>query len=171
MWRTAAAVITRVQVVYTRGQVALWDALRRPAPQLGSRPNRASQDLDASGRTVLSKSELWGPTLYVTAGGTYVPRVRAGLSGPEGSCCADLTSRHPPCICAQAKEDGRCPVAVDVEVTGGALHWGQQGATLPLPFIRGTGLFEVVYADDVLRVFRSSGSWAVQVSEAHLESL
>ncbi len=59
------------------------------------------------------------------------------------------------------------PIRADIE--GGRLHlWGWE---LPLPFIRGSGTFEVMYLDNELRVFRSGASYAVQVKASALEQL
>jgi ATP-dependent RNA helicase DDX54/DBP10 len=52
------------------------------------------------------------------------------------------------------------PKAIRASITSGRLIFGSW--ELPLP-ISGRGVFEVVYADDLLRVFRSDGRFAVQV--------
>lgn len=53
------------------------------------------------------------------------------------------------------------PVAIRADVEQGCLHIGDS-LEVPLP-IRGSGTFEVLYTDGVLRIFRSQGSYAVQV--------
>jgi hypothetical protein len=127
------------QVVWTRGPL-LWQAYTRPGQLLASRQNRASQDLDPASRRVRNRGELLGAQLFVTADGSYAPQ-----------------------------DDSRAlPKAVDVSVTGGALHaWGRR---LPLP-IRGKGTFTIAYLDDKVRLFRGGKSLSLQIRQDALEQL
>lgn len=61
------------------------------------------------------------------------------------------------------------PVAVRANIQGGELH--VHASVIPLPFIRGQGRFEVLYLDADVRVFRSQGGTAVQVSDMHCQLL
>ena len=62
-----------------------------------------------------------------------------------------------------------CPKALQANIESGEINlWGLK---VPLP-IRGSGIFEVLYLDDELRVFRSGqDTYAVQVKEAALPAL
>ena len=119
---------------------------------------------------------------------------RAACSGLACSCCfvpakgrgdkpcirlrVDRVDGHPPCpliACFMPPQDDSelsCPKRIRANIEGGLLHL--RGWELPLPFIRGSGQFEVVFLSDQLRLFRSGGSLAVQVKasllEAHLEN-
>lgn len=55
---------------------------------------------------------------------------------------------------------------MQANITSGNLHLF--GLDVPLP-IRGVGTFEVLYLDDSLRIFRSFGSYAVQVRRDRLQ--
>jgi len=57
------------------------------------------------------------------------------------------------------------PKPIQANISSGCIH--VFGVDIPLP-IRGTGLFEVVYLDERVRVFRSGGALAVQVKEEYL---
>lgn len=54
-----------------------------------------------------------------------------------------------------------CPVTIRADVSSGALHLGDS-TTIPLP-ISGSGVFDVVYCDQDLRIFTSAGSYSIQV--------
>jgi hypothetical protein len=66
-------------VRYTKGALQLWRATYSPGKLINS-SNRASQDLQPRGRSVLNKAEYAGSSLYVTASGNYSPQV--------GGCCS-----------------------------------------------------------------------------------
>ncbi|PNW75126.1 hypothetical protein CHLRE_12g513700v5 [Chlamydomonas reinhardtii] len=121
-------------VRFTRGKPFLWDLTWNTSKIANSR-NQASQDFNpAAGRTALNKVELNGPESFISAAGTYEP--------------VDDSAVTPKTIRANIR-------------SGRLVVWGLD---LPLP-IAGSGLFEVVYVDEQvgLRVFRSSGRYAVQV--------
>jgi hypothetical protein len=89
------------QVVYTRGP-QLWKAYTAPGQFVGQK-NRASQDLCPATRTLVSKGELLGEKLFVTASGSY----------------------------AAQDDSATLPKAINVTVVKGALHVG--GRSFPLP--------------------------------------
>lgn len=60
----------------------------------------------------------------------------------------------------ESKPPVTCPVAFDVSIEEGACLLGTRRFDLP---ISGPGRFEILYGDDSVRVFRSSGGVAVQV--------
>ncbi|KAG2453734.1 hypothetical protein HYH02_001945 [Chlamydomonas schloesseri] len=121
-------------VRFTRGKPFLWDITWNTSKIANSR-NRASQDFNpAAGRTALNKVELNGPDSFISAAGTYEP----------------------------VDDSAVTPKAIRANIRSGRLvAWGLD---VPLP-IAGSGLFEVVFVDEQvgLRVFRSSGRYAVQV--------
>eukprot|EP00877_Chromochloris_zofingiensis_P012112 jgi/Chrzof1/7154/Cz02g13040.t1 len=125
------------QVLFTKGRPQLWKTTFQSGKLL-NRNNRASQDLNPQGRTVINKAEYYGDKLYVTASGTYEPL-----------------------------DDGatNMPKAVKANIQQGNLHIF--GFDIPLP-IKGTGMFEVMYLDDTLRIFKSGASYAVQAREDRL---
>lgn len=65
------------------------------------------------------------------------------------------------------QDDGatNMPKAVKANIQQGNLHIF--GFDIPLP-IKGTGMFEVMYLDDTLRIFKSGASYAVQAREDRL---
>lgn len=125
-------------VRYTSGTPQLWKVSYQGGKVL-NRNNRASQDLNPNGRTVVNRAEYYSGKLYVTASGTYLPE----------------------------DDSMETPKAVSALISSGSLHLF--GITIPLP-IRGTGVFQVEYLDDCLRIFRSGGAIAVQVRQDKLES-
>jgi hypothetical protein len=69
-----ASAVDPLQVVYSRGPL-LWQAYTSPGTVLTAKRNKASQDFGPVRRTVLNKGELLGSKLFVTAEGTYQPKV------------------------------------------------------------------------------------------------
>lgn len=67
-----------------------------------------------------------------------------------------------------ADASAETPKLVNVSITSGSLH--VLGADIPLP-IRGKGVFEICYLDESLRIFRSAGSYAVQVRQDKLAGM
>lgn len=60
-----------IQVVHTQGRAQLWDSFQSLFRSKGRTAVRASQQLGQPGNTLLSRAELGGPGLYITASGTY----------------------------------------------------------------------------------------------------
>jgi len=129
------------EVRYTKGTPQLWRATFAVG-RLANDQNSASQDLDPASRTVINRAEYYAGGLWMSAAGTYTPMVEG--AGPT-----------------------TMPVPVRADIQGAKLYlWG---AELDLPFVRGSGFFEVMYLDDELRIFRSGSSIAVQVKVSALK--
>jgi ATP-dependent RNA helicase DDX54/DBP10 len=56
-----------------------------------------------------------------------------------------------------------------VKIEGGQLKFGDMA--VELPFIKGTGIFDVMYLDERLRIFKSGNSFAVQVKRSFLDDV
>jgi hypothetical protein len=71
------------------------------------------------------------------------------------------------CMLVQVSRRGQLqlPVAVRADIRQGAAQWAGNRVAVPLP-IRGSGQFEILYLDDVLRIFKSGSSLSVQVRAA-----
>lgn len=91
------------------------------------------------------------------AGRTAINKVQ--LNGPDNFIEASGTY--------EAVDDSRVtPKRIKATISSGRLR--AFGAEVPLP-IAGSGFFDVMYADDAVRVFRSDSSYAVQVRADVLE--
>ncbi|KAG2486135.1 hypothetical protein HYH03_015228 [Edaphochlamys debaryana] len=101
--------------------------------KLVNKNNAASQDFDPASRSATNMVELNGPDSFIAAYGSYEP----------------------------VDDSPVLPKTIRANIASGRLvAWGLD---LPLPFIAGTGLFDVLYIDDSLRIFRSSNRFAVQI--------
>lgn len=125
-------------VVYTRGALQLWKATWQTGKLLSGNPGN-----EASQEFDPAGRNALNKAEY-WGGSVYV--TAAGTYEPLGDSAV-------------------MPMAVRADITGGSLHLF--GVDLPLP-IRGSGVFEVAYQDDTLRVFRSGGSISVQVRRSEL---
>ncbi len=97
---------------------------------------------------------------------------QAKTSRPPGvtltSCTPALSQPYFSFDCFQDEAVKSCPKSLQANISSGLINlWGLQ---VPLP-IKGSGVFEVLYLDDELRVFRSGLTYAVQVKEAALPAL
>eukprot|EP00667_Euglena_gracilis_P018231 EG_transcript_19351 len=121
------------EVAWSDGSMA-WRALVARAVQVVSGRSRAGQSFDLRKGTALNFAELLDSRVRVTATGTFRPTAGA--------------------------LPGRYPAAFDVQIRSGEL--GAAGRSFALP-ISGPGVFECLYGDDRVRVFRSPAGLAVQV--------
>ena len=146
------------EVAWSEGTMA-WRALVAEAVQAiagrcraGQRFALASSSSDAAASSsepnanaALNFAELFGGAVTITASGVFRP-------DPSIADAAD-----PNAVASGA----RCPLPFDVRIARGDARLFD-GAPVDLP-IRGPGAFEVLYGDERVRVFRSSGGIAVQV--------
>lgn len=133
------------QVAWSSGTMA-WRAVVARAVQAVSGRSRAGQrfDLDARPPTARNFAQLLGGAVEITAGGYFRPaEVDADPNDPDA-----------------VADDAVYPVRFDVQIAGGAVTVAGRRWDLP---ICGPGEFEVLYGDERVRVFRSSGGVAVQV--------
>lgn len=145
------------QVVYASGGFPLWRVTSELAEKIGGGKKKKAKERDPSGGVVASQQfspstrqlvnrvdygRFLGRTVAVTAFGEYAPLF--GEGGDE--------DEQPPVL----------PLRVRADVRGGSLELGapeeeEDGAViLPLP-IRGQGFFEILFADEQVRVFSSPG--------------
>lgn len=82
---------------------------------------------------------------------------------PAPSCCHVHIPRYLVHQQGERSKGAQLPLAVRADIERGSLN--AFGASLPLP-IRGSGMFEVLFSDAQLRVFKSGKSYAVQVRTA-----
>ena len=130
-----------------RGARAPWrGAPSSRAVQVVSGQSRAGQrfDLDARPPTARNFAQLLGGAVEITAGGVFRPADDDADPNDADAVAADAVY----------------PVRFDVQISGGAVTVAGRRLNLP---ICGPGEFEVLYGDERVRVFRSSGGVAVQV--------
>lgn len=128
------------RVVYTEG-ASLWQLYTSPGRIVAGRANRASQSFDPDIRSVVNWGEIFRPSVFITATGTYAPR----------------------------DSNSTLPKLIDVEITCGALHlWGKE---FPLPIRgKGEFLVEYI-DDSIRIFRSPSGARSVQVREDMLERI
>jgi len=151
----AAAFDGAFEVVWSEGTMA-WRALIATAVQKIAGRCRAGQkfdfaDTDDKGpsglpNTALNFAELFGGAVTITANGVFRP-VNA------------VADTHNPDALAK---DARYPLGFEVLIAGGDVFFSASGKRRHLP-IRGPGAFEVLFGDENVRVFKSSGGIAVQI--------
>jgi hypothetical protein len=140
------------EVAWSEGTMA-WRALvasavqaiagRCRAGQAFTLPSSDSSSSSAPGEA-LNFAELFDGAVVITARGVFRPKPPF----------ADATR------CDAIRADARYPIAFDVQIDGGDARVAGKRFDLP---ICGPGEFEVLYGDECVRVFRSSGGVAVQV--------
>jgi len=134
------------------------------------RRNIASQAFDPLSREAVNRAEYFNGYVWVSASGSYETLVR-----PASYICSTLAiyihgSYLKSIIQLLLPQDDLacCPKLIRANIRGGLLQlWSW---TLPLP-IMGSGIFEVTYIDDALRIFRSGTSLSVQVKASAIEAL
>ena len=132
------------EVAWSEGTMA-WRALVAKAVQAIAGRSRAGQWFTpGSPGEALNFAELFDGRCVITAWGVFRPK-------PE---CADAADD------AKVASDATYPLGFDVQISGGDLRAFGKRWELP---ICGPGEFEVLYGDERVRVFRSSGGVAVQV--------
>ena len=133
-------------VAHTRGTL-VWRTFTLAGT--GRRPALASQAINTSSGSVISRAEAWGGAILSTAVGTVAPRADDPATFDVFVTGASVT--------VGAGVDG-----AGVEKAGAGGRGRGPGWSVRLP-IRGKGTFRVEYAGRRLRVFRGSGGLAVQV--------
>lgn len=117
------------QVMYTRGRTQLWNALQKPATVVAKQAkqtNRASQDLDPSTRSLVSRADFFGPGFYVTASGTYTPLVSWLGRGLGASDCFHFhTQKSKAGRLGKRNERISCALASSPSTAGLPMHAGR----------------------------------------------
>ena len=127
-----------------------WRALVARAVQAVAGKSRAGQWFtlgDASSTSApeaLNFAELFAGLVIITAWGVFRPK----------PTCADAEDPD------KLAQGASYPLGFDVQIAGGDIRVAGRRWKLP---ICGPGEFEVLYGDESVRVFRSSGGIAVQV--------
>jgi hypothetical protein len=159
------------QVVYASGGFPLWRTTAEIAERVNNvfvkRGRRRAEagdggDEEEDGDDGSSSSSGGGG---VVASQQFDPRTRALVNRVVyGPFAVSAFGQFAPV--EEEEEDGdaappRLPARVRADVQGGALEFSKSNKSIGLPFIRGQGLFEVLYADRDVRVFRSPGPGGV----------
>lgn len=128
------------QVVYTQGAF-LWQAYTSPGQLITRSKNRASQAFNPNTRDVLNSGELAGPSIQVSAVGSYTP--------------VDFSTVLP-------KE-------IDVVITGGQLDaWGRK---IALPIRGNGKFFIEYLDDTIRVFKSTGGGLSMQIRQDKLEKL
>ncbi|GAX74758.1 hypothetical protein CEUSTIGMA_g2205.t1 [Chlamydomonas eustigma] len=134
-------------VVHNEGVVQLWRAVFEifniftNNAQTAEDRDFASQTFDPESRTAVNRAEYMRGKIEVLANGTYQPE----------------------------DDSLNCPKRIKVKIEGGLLRL--RDTEIQLPFIQGTGTFDVMYVDECLRIFRSGNSLVVQIKKSFLDNM
>lgn len=128
------------QVVYTRGAF-LWQAYTSPGKLVTGSSNRAAQDFNPRTRAVLNSGEIAGPSIQVSAVGSYTP----------------------------TNSSTKLPKEIDVTIIGGEIKaWGK---IIPLPIKGNGKFYIEYVGDTIRVFRSTNGGLTVQIREDKLAKL